>query len=186
MKKYELLKLRKELLQEIERRKRVNELLETDSIKEFMKLSNVKVKALKEDDIRGILRSILKNFAITETNGIYVCIGTFFTDYNISYEETNYYSRRTSFDSKYAEYRIYRDIEDEKTKKAYFKQEDIQRGYPQLLSSEFEGKNIVLNPYNTEDNENGYSEVREKFFMTAIDKGQAKAKKLILDKYPRM
>lgn len=186
MKKSELLRLRKELLQEIERRKRVNELLETELIKEFIKLSNVKVKELKDDDKRAILHSILENFTITETNGIYVCTGSFYTDYDICYEETNYYTKSTDFDSKYAEYRIYRDIEDGKTRRAYLKLDDNKRRYHELLSSEFEGKNIVLNPNNSPNNENGYAEVREKFFVTAVDKGQAKAKKLILEEYPRM
>jgi len=49
-----------------------------------------------------------------------------------------------------------------------------------------EKNNIVLNPYNSENNENGYAEVREKFFIAAIEKGQGKAKKLILEQYPRM
>lgn len=186
MKKSELLRLRKELIQETERRKRINELLETELIQEFMKLNSITVKELKDDDIRGILQLILRNFTITETNGIYVCTGTFFTDYDICYEDTNYYTKSTDFDSKYAEYRIYRDIEDGKTRRAYLKLDDNKRRYHELLSSQFEENNIVLNPYNSSNNENGYAEVREDFFTTAVDKGQSKAKKLILEKYPRM
>lgn len=65
------------------------------------------------------------------------------------------------------------------------KKEDLTR-WSQLLATEFEEKNIVLNPYNSAKNKNGYEEVREKFFMTAIEKGQGKAKKLILTQYSRI
>ncbi len=182
MKKYELVKLKRQILEEVQRRKRINELLEVEQIKEFIKLSGVKVESLDSENIKEILFSILNNFTITETNGIYVCTGTYITDCDISYEETTYYSSKVDFDSEYAEYRIYCNIEDEKMKRAYLK--------PfmscQLLASEFERNNIILNPYNSSKNSNGYAEVREDFFMTAIEKGQGKAKKLILEKYPRM
>ncbi len=51
---------------------------------------------------------------------------------------------------------------------------------------DFENDNIILNPYNTSTNRNGYDEVKMDFFKTSIEKGQAKAKKLILTKYPRL
>ncbi len=186
MKKSELTKLRSQLLEETQRRKRVNELLENELIQEFLKLSNVNIRKLKDDDKLAIIHSILRNFTISETNGIYICTGTFYTDYDICYEDTNYYSRETDFDSKYAEYRTYCDIEDGKTRRASIKLDDLERRYHELSTREFEEKNIVLNPYNSSDKGNGYSEVRDKFFMTAIDQGQAKAKKLILREYPRM
>lgn len=185
MKKYELTKLKKQLMQEIQRRKRVNELLEEELIQEFIKLSDIEVQPLKDDDINGILFSILRNFTITETNGIYVCTGTFASDCDICYEETTWYSRLIDFDSKDAEYREYCDIEDSRLITAYTKQDNLSR-YAHLLASEFEKNNIVLNPYNSGKNRNGYEEVREEFFVNAIEKGQGKAKKLILDKYPRI
>ena len=51
---------------------------------------------------------------------------------------------------------------------------------------EFENENIILNPYNTSNNRNGYDEVKYDFFETALKNGQAKAKKLVLSKYPRI
>lgn len=185
MKKYELVKLKKQLQQEISRRKRVNELLENELIQEFLKLTDVKMEAFEDENTREILFSILENFTITETNGIYVCTGTFFRDCDICYEETTYYSSAIDFDSKYAEYRIYCDIENGRRQTAYMKKEDFSR-CSRLLATEFEESNIVLNPYNSEKKQNGYDEVREKFFMTAIEEGQGKAKKLILDQYPRI
>lgn len=185
MKRYELLKLKKEVLKEIQRRKRVNELLETELIQEFMELSNIKVQSLDDEDIREILSSILENFTITETNGIYVCTGTFYSDCDTYYGVTSYSSRTVDFNSRLAEYRIYCDIEDGRRRTAYMKNEDNSCLF-ELLVSEFEESNIVLNPYNSSKNRNGYAEVRENFFMTAIEKGQGKAKKLILEQYPRI
>lgn len=182
MTKYELLKLKKQILKEVQRRKRINELLETELVQEFIKLSDVKAEPLDSENIREILFFILNNFTIKETNGIYVCIGTYYTDCDISYEETTYYTRETDFDNEYAEYRTYCDIEDRTMKTAYLKPFMSS----QVLSSEFERNNIVLNPHNSSKNNNGYAEVREKFFMTMIEQGQAKAKKLILNEYPRM
>ncbi len=185
MKKNELLKLREQFLQEKQRRKRINELLETELIQEFIQLSGVKIKTLDCNDTSEILFSILKNFTIKQTNGIYVCTGTFYTSCHICYEETDYYSRETDFDSVNAEYREYCDIEDGSVVLAYMKPEYFTI-WTKLLASDFEEKNIVLNPYNSSEDKNGYTEVREKFFMTAIEKGQGTAKKLILKQYPRM
>ena len=45
---------------------------------------------------------------------------------------------------------------------------------------------IILNPYNTSKNNNGFTEVQKDFFKTAIEQGQPKAKQLVLTKYQRM
>lgn len=54
------------------------------------------------------------------------------------------------------------------------------------LISTFESERLVLNPYNTSKNSNGYDEVRLDFFETAIKDSQAKARKLVLSKYPKI
>ena len=54
------------------------------------------------------------------------------------------------------------------------------------LISKFESENIVLNPYNTSNNKNGYDDVHLDFFSSSVEQGQAKAKKLILEKYKKM
>lgn len=185
MKKKELLELKNQVQQEIQSRKRINELLETELVQEFLNLSNVEVQSFDEEDIRGILASILSNFTITKTNGIYVCTGTFFTGCDINYEDYRFYTRKIDFDNPLAEYRTYCDIEDRSMKTAYMKKDD-NSNESNLLVSEFEGSNIVLNPYNSSENYNGYYEVRGDFFATAIEKGQRKAKKIILERYPRM
>ena len=55
-----------------------------------------------------------------------------------------------------------------------------------ILIKVFEDNNIVLNPYNTNVNSNGYYEVKTDFFINAIKDGQTKSKRLLLSKYSRI
>lgn len=65
MKKYELLKLRELLNEEISRRKRIKELLECDLVKEYLSITNTPCVNLDISDIRGILGNILLNYKVT-------------------------------------------------------------------------------------------------------------------------
>ena len=183
MTRKELIDLRRLLENEKNRRLRINELLERENVIEFLKLKGIDEKPVDIEEWL-VLREILENFKITNTNGIYVCVGTYCTDCYISYEDTNWYTKEVDFDSKEREYRIYEDIEDGKIKKAYFEQLLYKR--PVELVMQFERDNIVLNPYNTNNGSNGYYEVIKMFFTSAIKNGQAKAKKLVLSKFNRM
>lgn len=58
--------------------------------------------------------------------------------------------------------------------------------YGRYLVSELMEKYIILNPYNSSKNNNGFEEVQKDFFTTAIEKGQTKAKQLLLNKYLQM
>ena len=91
------------------------------------------------------------------------------------------YARNVNINSEYAEHRVYTDIESGQIIKGH--REDH---YGRPLMRDFENENIILNPYNTSTNRNGYDEVKMDFFKTSIEKGQAKAKKLVLSKYPRL
>lgn len=184
MTRKELIDLRRLLENEKNRRLRINELLEREDVIEFLKLKGIDENKLDATNEWAILREILEKFEITSTNGIYVCTGTYHIDCRICYEETNWYTEDVDFDSKEREYRIYQDIEDGRIKKAYFEQPLYKR--PVELAMYFERDNIVLNPYNTNNGSNGYYEVKEMFFTTAIKSGQAKAKKLVLSKFNRM
>ena len=64
--------------------------------------------------------------------------------------------------------------------------EFCHKRYGRYLVSELIEKYIILNPYNSSKNNNGFNEIQKDFFITAIEKGQPKAKQLVLDKYPRM
>lgn len=207
MKKTELIKLKKLLQQEINRRNRINELLANDSIQEFLLLNNLNIQELPSDDKWIVLEELLKEFQITESNGILVCIGSFITECRICYQETDYYESQVSFDSKHIEYQLFEDIETRKVQTAYCDSyiqrlvEEENKYYPRekmttsefchkrygrYLTSELKEKYTILNPYNSSKKENGFKEVRKDFFTTAIEKGQPKAKQLVLTKYPQM
>ena len=183
MKRNELIILRELLMEEINKRKRINYLLEQDLIKEYLELANIKSKELDTLNINKILNEILKDYKITKTNNIFVCTNSYYLDYDICYEDTNYYTREVSINSEYAERRIYKDIESGKIIRAT---KELNDYFKRPLINDFEKDNIVLNPYNTCNKENGYNEVRLDFFKEAINKGQAKAKQKILKKYNRI
>ena len=179
----ELYKLRKLVNKEIERRKRIKKLLENDLIKEYIELTNAKVTKLNSNNIQEILNEIIASFSIAKTNGIYVCTRSYYFDWQVCYEDTNYYSKDVEINSKYAENRTYTDIESGKCIEAT---KELSKYDNRPLIASFEKNNIVLNPYNTWKNKNGYDEVKFLFLKTALKDGQAKAKKLILKKYPQM
>ena len=205
MKKAELIKLKKLLKEEIDRRNRINELLSIDLIQEFLSLNKLDINALQTDDNWLILQELLKEFEITESNGILVCTGSYVTQCSVCYQETNYYSQKVPFDSKYTEYQMFDDIETGKIYKAYcdsymeklFKDrycyekdmtlsEFCHKRYERYLVSELKERYILLNPYNASKKDNGFKEVQRDFFTTAIEKGQPKAKQLVLSKYSQM
>ena len=207
MKKSELIKLKKLLQQETDRRNRINGLLSNGLIQEFLSLNNLNINELQSDDKWLILKELLKEFQITESNGILVCTGSYLVTCDICYQETNYYSKEVSFDNPYIEYQTFKDIETRKIHTAYtdkhiqkeFEEEKkiytrsqmtpsefCHSRYGRYLVSELMEKYIILNPYNSSKNSNGFNEVQKDFFTTAIENGQPKAKQLVLNKYPRM
>ena len=205
MNKTELIRLKRLLQKEVDRRNRINELISSDLIQEFIRLNKLDISNFDTDDKWIILEELLKNFEITESNGILVCTGCYVTQCSICYQETNYYLQKVSFDSKYTEYQIFEDIETSKIYKAYidsyiekifkdryFYEEDMSfsefchKRYGRYLVSELKERYTLLNPYNTSEKDNGFKEVQRDFFTTAVEKGQPKARQLVLSKYPQM
>ena len=207
MKKTELIMLKRLLQQETNRRNRINELLTNGLIQEFIVLNNLDIQKLPSDDKWLILEELLKEFKITESNGILVCTGNYIVECRICYEETDYYTKEVPFDDPYTRYQIFQDIETGNAYTAYTDKyierkieeenkycttikmtpsEFCHKRYGRNLVSELINKYIVLNPYNSSQNSNGFNEVRKDFFKTAIEKGQPKAKQLVLSKYPQM
>ena len=183
MKKNELVQLRELVEKEKNRRVRIKELLDNELVKEYLLINDIEPVILDYNNTREIIENILKTFNITKTNGIYVCTNAYYFDCQICYEETDYYQRNVNINSKYAEYKIYNDIENGESIKAIRKQ-DKYNSY--RLIDEFEDNNIVLNPFNTSDYMNGYNNVRLDFFENSINYGQVKSKNLLLKKYPRI
>ncbi len=180
MKRNELLELRELVAKEIKRRERIKELLDNYFVKEYLVMTKTKEVTL-DTNIREVLDMLLANYSITKTNGIYVCTRSYNIDWRVCYEETNYYYQDTAINSKSAEHKTYVDIESGKSINAIKESTD---GRNKPIISAFEQEYIVLNPYNTSKNDNGYNEVRLDFFETSLKDGQAKAKKMILAKYP--
>lgn len=204
MNKSELIKLKKLLQQETDKRNRINELLSNNLIQEFLSLNELNINELQVDDKWLILNELLKEFQITESNGILVCTGSYYTACSICYQETEYYEKEAPFDSQYIEYQTFKDIETKKIHTAYADKyirsrlegdyakkqmtlsEFCHSRYGGYLVSELMEKYIILNPYNSSKNNNGFDQVQKDFFITAIEKGQPKAKQLVLSKYQKM
>ena len=210
MKREELIKLKKMYNQELERRIRINQLLKEDNVLEYLKLNGINFERMQIEDTWSIIKELLKNIEITETNSILVHTSNYMLECKICYEETDYYRLPVPFNDNNTEYQTFRNIETGKIYtscsddyvKSEFDSNDYKYRFPnkpnmtlnefclelhnRLLTSELRQKYTILNPYNNSKNQNGYEEVRKDFFETAITKGQPSAKKLILSKYPLM
>lgn len=212
MKREELIKLKKMYNQELERRTRINQLLKEDNVLEYLKLNGMNLERMQIEDTWSIIKELLKNIEITETNSILVHTSNYMLECKICYEETDYYRFPVPFNDNKTEYQTFRNIETGKIYTScsdnYVKNEFDNNNYSyyfpdknesnitlsefchklhnRVLTSELRQKYTILNPYNSSKNQNGYEEVRKDFFETAITKGQTSAKKLILSKYPLM
>lgn len=210
MKREELIKLKKMYNQELERRTRINQLLKEDNVLEYLKLNGINFERMQIEDTWSIIKELLKNIEITETNSILVHTSNYMLECKMCYEETDYYRITVPFNDNKTEYQTFRNIETGKIYtscsddyvKSEFDSNDYKYRFPnkpnmtlnefclelhnRLLTSELRQKYTILNPYNSSKNQNGYEEVRKDFFETAITKGQPSAKKLILSKYPLM
>ena len=178
MKKSELTQLRSLVNAEITRKKQINELLDKEDVIKYIKLIEGSTEKIDTDDIREILKEILKDFKVKETNGIYVCTAAFDED---SRAPVIYYQKP---DNKYTpDKKKYKDIESG---------EEITTDWiygPQI--DQFERINTVLNPYNAAYNskkikENGFEEVQLYFYEESYRNGQYSAIKKVLKKYPRI
>jgi hypothetical protein len=132
-------------------------------------------------NIREVIKEILDSYKISKTNGIYVCTKAYYFDPHVVYQDLVCTTVDVDIDSKCAERRIYYDIESGALERAFKEENNF---YPTF--HDFEDFNIVLNPYNTSKDKNGYEEVRMDFFENAIKYGQAKSKKLLLSKYKKL
>ena len=190
MKREELVRLKRMLNKELERRTKSNLLLQEELVKKYLELNGINAERLQTDDIWSILKEILNDFEITETNGILVCIGAFITDCKITYEDTDYFQRQVPFNYEMPEYMIFKDIETLTNYKGYCDKNIeylyIHRSsYYQDLSfyeyfqrihhngklvSELLQNNIILNPYDGNKIHSNVEEVRKDFFETVIVK----------------
>lgn len=177
MKNEELQELKKRFLVEKNRIERIKELLNDDEVREYLIITKTKECEIPSDSFIDIINRILKEYSITESNGIYVCTGSF---YDNGFADDNY-SPCYNFLSSHIDLRVYRDIETDHEYKAI----NQERSYLPTIAN-FEKDKIILNPYNKTNNRNGYDEVRLEFFNNLFLYGNKISKKLILKKYPRL
>lgn len=146
-----------------------------DMIKEYLKLREelecVGDKKITEQTESQILNSSFRShrYLIKETNEIYVCMGTFMLSntYDIEHGPTDYRLKR---DDPHAEYRIYKDIEND---------ENIR--IPINMCEEFESTHKVIIP-KTSLTEKYFYLIQKEFIEIAINEGQAVACRKILSK----
>lgn len=178
MRNSELINLRNQVKKEISKRRQINQYLNNEAVLGYLNLIGETTYKKDLQNIREMLVGILKNFEITETNGIYVCTKAYDEDHQ---GPLIYYCRPDS--KSIPDYKCYMDIESRKevsTKMIYG---------PSI--QDFERSHIVLNPYNASYNDknikdNGYEEVRLDFFEECYHYGQYEAVQKVLRKYPRI
>ena len=178
MNKNEITRLRKQIHDEVERRKKINHYLDNEVVQNYLKLIGESTDKKEIENIREMLVDILKNFEVKNTNGIYVCTKAYDEDNSapILYPRTP--EGKGGVDCK-----CYMDIESKK--------EIVTNCIIGPSIYDFEKRNIVLNPYNAPYNDkkillNGYEEVRLDFFEECYKNGQYKADQKVLSKYPRI
>ncbi len=184
MSSYELAKLRKLINEELKRRRKINELLDLQTTIELMILMGSNIEKY-DTDLREIIKNLLNKITVTNTNDIYVCVGSWYY-IDTGYNHPHYERSSISIDATTAELKAYRNIEN-----GLYKEIDIEPRYGVTIPDAFktfEKEHIVLNPYNSTDEHalNGYNEVRLDFFEESYRHGQNKAVQMILKKYPRI
>ncbi len=183
MKKEDLVYLKEELQKEIEKRDEIEKLLQQDNVKELVCLAEVKPDLFLKDDYE-LLTKILEKFKIMETNRVYVCTDAFY--YGFEKDEDSLNSPFSKLDISIYDKRLYQDIESGKQILGCTDRDDCFSFSNRVYDEDFKNENIILNPYNTRKNKNGYEEVRRYFWENALKYGQSKSKKLLLAKYPRL
>ena len=64
MNRNDILKLKQLVNEEIERRTKINELLNSDLVQEFIKLNNIRLRHLDEKDLKDIIKNVFKDYKI--------------------------------------------------------------------------------------------------------------------------
>jgi len=155
---------------------KINKLEENDIVKKYIELM-IEYESLKDDKIisqsdQSIFDSICRSYIceIKETNGIYVCLGTFMSDDSVDIVHSSA-DIRVSRDDPRAEYRIYRNIEDGNTKYISIKNcEMFEKTHDIIILN----TNIFTDIY--------YYKLQKEFFSLAVTFGQEEAKRKILEK----
>lgn len=136
---------------------------------ELIAKSHSKVEELDDAEL---LEYVINNIGISNTNNIYVYMGTYQQNDNITEEYPCDFI--VSYDDPNADYRLYINIESP----------DDERKIICNLQSDFEKQNIVLYPPQGINSSTYFYEIRNMYFKTAINEGQENAieKAIVLSK----
>ena len=151
----------------------IKELEETEIVKKYLalteKLASIKFKKnLLVSDIELLDLAFRSNcYSIKKTNNIYICLGTFMQDSccDIVHGSSDI---RLKYDDPRAEYRIYKNIED-----------NFSKLIPIRKCALFEATNKVIFPQ-TSRTDKFYYELQREFISTMIEQGQEEACKRVL------
>lgn len=185
MKEELLIKIREELESEKKRQeennnknKRIKELLKDEKVKEFLGLTGLNYeigstkKKVTDDIIASIYSKYLYLIKESETNGLYVYLGTY--KYNdeidIVHGGRDY---RVPYDSIKADYRVYQNVE-------------LWGSVHVLINKceEFEKTHRIINPM-VDASDKTFYQIQKDFFIRAVKDNQESAKKMILRKYSK-
>ena len=154
---------------------KLKELENNEIVKEYLNLKE-KLQLLKYERIINqtdteIINTLFRRnmYSNKDTNEIYVCLGSFKLDnvYDIEHGPSDFRVRR---DDPTAEYRIYKDIENENyIQLAIDKCEKFENTHKVIIP-----KTILTDKY--------YYELQKEFILTAVEEGQEKACQKILAK----
>lgn len=179
-----LMEYKKMMTEEIERRKRIEELQKTKLVIEYLKLNNL--SALDIDySIDAIVKNVLQSFYVQDDESskkLYVCIEAFDKNCNVLPNDPE------------AIVKLYRDVEATYAFKEAVKQgyEDfnmhgciMEENYYRPYIDSFESEHIILNPYNNSiENSKAFDEIRFDYYSSLMKYGdENKALQKILKKY---
>lgn len=176
--KEDLANEKKRLEEETERNKRIKILMSDRNVIEFLNLTGLKYdvgstrKKATNDIIESMYYKYLHQIKESETNGIYVYMGTYRYSDEIDIIHGSY-DVRVPYDSIDADYRLYRNIEKTCKEKVLIRNCAL-----------FENTNTIINRKVAFDDTNFY-EIQKDFFIRSIKDSQEAAKRMILRKYSR-
>ena len=86
---------------------------------EYLKLNGINLERMQIEDMWSIIKELLKNIEITETNSILVHTSNYMLECKMCYEENDYYRIAVSFNDNKTEYQTFRNIETGKIYTSY-------------------------------------------------------------------
>lgn len=156
--------------------KRIKELEKNKIVKEYLSLTGIepkkieKIKKSQKSIVLSVSKSYLEQIKPEDTFGIYIYMGTY--SYNTQFSSVKL-AERVSYDSPYADYRVYWNIE-----------QPDSIAVPINKCSEFEESNTVLEI--DKISKEKFDEAQELFLYLCNEVNQEAACRVVLRKYKKL